>query len=243
MDPFGVEFGKTVGQLVGEYRAAFAWVALIWHLTTLALFYLIFRCGSRYRRAFAAYFALSYAWLFVFVGVWMSIELYERMGLAALAVYGATPVFLLIMLYQWYRELREPRLDLDFRSIEKWRLLVAVPMLVWGFWYPPYVFGVRLVFDPAELLFDTYGLMGCPTTTVALSLLFLKYPAGNRMLFQVLTAYAVMVGAAMVALLYVPDIPFFILGLASLALIVKVAVLRRLRGQGDAAAPARPRTA
>jgi hypothetical protein len=40
------------------------------------------------------------------------------------------------------------------------------------------------------------------------SLLFLKYPAGNRRLFHLLTAYAVFVGAAMVALRCVPDIPF-----------------------------------
>lgn len=235
VDPFGVEFGKTMGQLVGEYRAAFA--AFVWHLATLVLLYLVFRYGNRYRRVFAAYFALSYAWLFAFLGIWMSVGLYERMGITALAVYGATPVFLLIILYQWYRELRDPRLDLDFRNIEKWRLLVAAPMLVWGFWYPPYVFGVRLVFDPAELLFGAYGLMGCPTTMVALSLLFLKYPAGNRPLFHVLTAYAVMVGAAMVALLYVPDIPFFFLGLASLALIVKTMVLGRLGWPGGTALP------
>jgi hypothetical protein len=31
------------------------------------------------------------------------------------------------------RELKKPRLDLDFKYIEKWCLLVAVPMLVWGF--------------------------------------------------------------------------------------------------------------
>jgi hypothetical protein len=89
-----------------------------------------------------------------------------------------------------------------------------------GFWYPPYIFGVRLVWDPAELLFGAYGLMGCPTTMVALAVLFLKYPAGNRRLFHLLTGYAVFVGAAMVALLYVPDIPFFVLGAASLALII-----------------------
>jgi hypothetical protein len=220
MDPFGVEFGKTLGQLVGEYRTAFAWVALIWHLSTLVVVYLVVRYGNRYRRVFAAYFAINYVWLVAFVGIWMSVQLYERMGAVALAVYAATPVFLLIITYQWFKELMVPRLDLDFRGIEKWRLLVAVPMLVWGFWYPPYIFGVRLVWDPAELLFGAYGLMGCPTTMVALSLLFLKYPAGNRRLFHLLTAYAVFVGAAMVALLYVPDIPFFVLGLASLALIV-----------------------
>jgi hypothetical protein len=239
MDPFGVEFGKTIGQLVTEYRTTFAWVALLWHLSTFALLYLIFRYGNHYRRVFAAYFALNYAWLVAFVGIWMSVGLYQRMGLVALAVYGATPVFLLIILYQWYRELRNPRLDLDFRNIEKWRLLVAVPMLVWGLWYPPYVFGVRLVFDPAELLFGAYGLMGCPVTMVALSLLFLKYPAGNRTLFNRLTAYAVMVGAAMVALLYVPDIPFFVLGVVSLTLIVRT----RLKGRKEAALPEEVRTA
>ena len=49
MDPFGVEFGKTIGQLVGEYRTTFAWVALVWHVSTFALLYLIFRYGNRYR--------------------------------------------------------------------------------------------------------------------------------------------------------------------------------------------------
>jgi hypothetical protein len=37
-------------------------------------------------------------------------------------------------------------------------------MLVCGFWYPPHIFGVRLVWDPTELLLGAYRLMGCPTT-------------------------------------------------------------------------------
>lgn len=56
MDSFGVEFGKTIGQLVGEYGATFAWVALFWHVSTLALLYLVLR----YSRAFAAYSTLDY---------------------------------------------------------------------------------------------------------------------------------------------------------------------------------------
>jgi hypothetical protein len=56
-------------------------------------------------------------------------------------------------------------------------------------------------------LFGAYGLMGCPTTMVALSLLFLKYPAGNRRLFDLLTAHAVFVGAAMVACCTFPTFP------------------------------------
>jgi hypothetical protein len=97
MDPFGMEFGKTIGQLVGEYRTSFAWLALIWHVATLALLYLIFRYGNRYRRLFAAYFALNYVWLVAFVGLWMSVGLYQRMGLVALA---------------WHRDLKY--------SIEDW---------------------------------------------------------------------------------------------------------------------------
>jgi hypothetical protein len=91
MDPFGVEFGKTIGQLVTEYRTTFAWVALVWHVSTFALLYLIFRYGNRYRRVFATYFSLNYAWLVAFVGIWMSVQLYERMGMVALAVYGPRP--------------------------------------------------------------------------------------------------------------------------------------------------------
>jgi hypothetical protein len=41
MDAFGVEFGKTIGQLVTEYRTTFAWVALLWHVSTFALLYLV----------------------------------------------------------------------------------------------------------------------------------------------------------------------------------------------------------
>lgn len=81
--------------------------------------------------------------------------------------------------------------------------------------------------------------MGCPTTMVAPSLLFLKFPAGNRTLFNLLTGYAVLVGTAMVALLYVPDIPFFFLDLASLALIVAT----KLKGRRGAALPGVRKTA
>jgi hypothetical protein len=59
MDPFGVEFGKTLGQLVGEYRTTFGWAALTWHLSTVAVMYLVVRYGNRYRRVFAAYFAIK----------------------------------------------------------------------------------------------------------------------------------------------------------------------------------------
>jgi len=226
MDEFAMKFGMTMGELVTEYRARFAWLAPLPHLVTLVLLYLVYRYGQTYRRVFSLYFVLNYLWLVVFVGGWFSVQLYRRMGIAALGMYGATPILLLIILYQWVQEFINPRLDLDFTQFDPWRLLIVVPILIWGFWYPPYKWGVGLNFSPKELLFGAYGLMGCPTTMVALSLLFLKYPAGNQPLFYVLTAYAVCVGAAMVALRYVPDIPFFLIGLASLGL----TIIAKVRG-------------
>lgn len=220
MDDFGMRFGMLMGRLVAEYRATYAWLAPVPHLATLVLLFLVFRYGQRYRRAFALSFLINYAWLVIFVGFWFSFQLYQRMGAEALAAYGGTPIILLAVLWQWAREFRNPRLDLDFRRFPRWRLAVAAPFFLWGFWYPPYEWGVRLIFDPKELLFGAYGLMGCPTTLVVLTILFLKYPEGNRPLFYALTAYAVVIGAAMVALKYVPDIPFFFFGLISLALIV-----------------------
>jgi hypothetical protein len=44
-----------------------------------------------------------------------------------------------------------------------------------------------------------------------------------------LTAYAVIIGFAMTALMYIPDIPFFLMGLASLTLIL----FTKLRGMGQ----------
>lgn len=215
-----------MGELVLEYRNRFAWLAPLPHLVTLLLLYLIFRYGQAYRQAFVLYFIINFIWLLIFVGGWFSFQLYRRMGIAALGMYSATPILLLIILYQWVQEFRYPRLDFDFTQFEQWRLLIVVPILIWGFWYPPYKWGVGLNFHPKELLFGAYGLMGCPTTMIPLSILFLKYPSGNHPLFYALTAYAVCVGAAMVALRYIPDIPFFFIGIASLGL----AVINKIKG-------------
>lgn len=226
MDDFGTRFGILMGQLTQDYRAAYSWPAVLPHVATLVLLYLAFRHGNRYRRAFALCFAVVYAWLVIFVGFRFSFQLYGRMGFPALAAYGGTPVLLMIILYQLLREVRHARLDLNLGCTSRWRLLVALPFFAWGFWYPPYEWGVRLIFDPKEMLFGAYGLMGCPTTLVLLTVLFLRFPGGNRPLFYSLTAYAVVVGAAMVALKYVPDIPFFVFGLVCLASIA----VDRLRG-------------
>ena len=49
----GTEFGKAMRRLVGEYFTTSVWVALIWHVSTLATLYLILRYANRYRRVFS----------------------------------------------------------------------------------------------------------------------------------------------------------------------------------------------
>jgi hypothetical protein len=67
---------------------------------------------------------------------------------------------------------------------------------------------------------------------IPLSLLFLKYPKTNKPLYYALMMYALLIGAAMVALQYVPDIPFFFLGLASLGLVVGTKLRQRGKKTG-----------
>jgi len=43
---------------------------------------------------------------------------------------------------------------LESRGMKWWRLLLAVSMFLWGFWYPQDILGGRLVFKSAELAED-----------------------------------------------------------------------------------------
>jgi len=232
MSTFFDRFGILMGQLVAEYCSTYAWIAPLPHLATLLLLYLIFRQGNRTRKALTIYFILDYIWLVIFVGGWFTFQLYQKLGFMAVVTYGGTLPLLLLILAEWVQELRHPRLDLDFTRVNTWRFLLAIPILLWGFWYPPYIWGIGLSFDPKELLLGAYGLMGCPSTMVPLSLLFLKYPAGNRLLFYALTVFAVIIGFFMTLLRYWPDTPLLFMGLASLGLIIQT----RLKGRGKVSA-------
>jgi hypothetical protein len=214
------QFGILMGQLTAQYRSTYAWVAIVPHVTFLVLFVLVLLFGNRCRKAFTIYFITNFTWVLIFVGVWFSIQVYKHLSIPALLMYIGTPFLIVTILIQWIQELRFPRIDLNLSKVSFWRWIIALPFILWGFWYPTYEWGVRFNFDPKELLFGAYGLMGCPTTLVPLALLFLKYPSGNRPLFYALTAYAVIVGFAMVMLKYIPDVPFFIMGLLSLGVIL-----------------------
>ena len=217
METFPQQFGMAMGELVVRYRETWYPLAAVLHLAFLTVFALVAARGNRFRRLFAVFFVIDYAWVFANVGVVFTIRIFRAVGPLGLAFYGATPLLLLLILWRWLEETRNPANDFDLRNTPVWRWAVALPFLLWGFWYPPYEWGVGLNFHPKELLFGAFGLMGCPTTLVPLAVLFLRFPSVNLRLYTALIVYAVMVGFAMVMLRYIPDIPFFAMGAVALA--------------------------
>jgi hypothetical protein len=214
-------FGRAFGKLVAEYQNGIGfWLAPVFHIATLVILLLIIKYGNRYRKAFSIYFMINYLWMFIYVGIVMSFLFYREIGIWTLVFWSFTPILLGIIAFQWIKELKSPKIDLDFAGIRKWRLLV-IPIIIFGFWYPTYVYGVGFSILPKDLLFSCYGLMPCPTTMLVLGLLSLKYPRGNRSLFKALTLFAVWIGTLQsLPHGYVPDIPLALIGYFSLGLII-----------------------
>lgn len=213
-------FGRAFERLVAEYQNGIGfWLAPAFHVATAVIVLVAARYGNRCRKAFAIYFMLNYLWIFSYVGIIMSYLFYCEMGIWGLAFWGIIPILLGIITFRWIQELRKPEVDLDFRDISKWRLVV-VPIVVFGFWYPTYVYGAGFSIIPRDLLFSFYGLMPCPTTMVILGLLAMKYPKGNKSIFNSLTLFAVWVGTAQILIGYVPDYPLAVIGYFPLILII-----------------------
>jgi hypothetical protein len=130
-----------------------------------------------------------------------------------------TPVLLGLIIYYWLKEIINPQIDLDFKSTPGKKFIVLI-ILVWGLWYPTYIYGQGFVFSTKDFVFSNYGLMPCPTTMVVLSLMTLKYPVGNRNLYNLFTVYALFIGTATVLSGWIPDVLFIVLGIFSLSLII-----------------------
>ena len=224
-------FGITIGRIIETYGAAVrAWLSPLFHLGFLAVIFLLITKGNRFRKAFTLYFLINYIWLFVAIGIYASIQLFQQAGPGYLAVYGATPILLVVIIALLISEWRKQQNNFDLSQVPTWRWVVVVPMMLWGFYYPNWRFdGSGFDWNLGQLLFGNFGLMGCPVTMLALSTLFLIYPRVNRHLFQVMTMYAIMLGGAMVAVGYKTDIPFFALGVISLLLILVTTISARFK--------------
>lgn len=213
-------FGRVFEKLVTEYQSGIGfWLAPVFHIATIVILFLVIKYGNQYRKAFTIYFTLNYLWIFIYVGLIMSILFYREIGIWSLAFWLIIPVLIGVIVFQCIKELKNQKIDLDLTGIKKWRLLV-IPIIIFGFWYPTYVYGVGFSILPKDLMFSFYGLMPCPTTMMLLGLLSLKYPRGNRSLFNALTLFAVWIGTAQVLIGYVPDYPLALIGYSSLGLIL-----------------------
>jgi hypothetical protein len=203
-------------------------LSVIFHIATLGILFLVFRYGNKYRKLFTIYFTINWLFLFGYWGVY-AIFYWSKIGIPYLATFILTPVLLGLIVFHWIKEIINPTLDLDFKHVKGYKFVV-LSIVIWGFWYPTYIYGQGFIFSARDSLLSNYGLMPCPTTMVVLGLLTLKYPKGNRALLNLFTIYALFLGTATVVSGWLPDIPFIILGIYSLALILYYKV-REIKGK------------
>jgi hypothetical protein len=212
---FGEGFHQFVQMEIDLFGSS---LGVIFHIVTFVVLFLVFRYGNKYRKLFTIYFTLNWIFLFGYWGVYAVIYWF-KVGIPYLAVYSLTPVLLGLIVYYWIKDNISPLIDLDFKSIPRKRFVVII-ILVWGLWYPTYIYGQGFVFSIQDIVFSNYGLMPCPTTMVVLSLMTLNYPVGNNSLYKLFTVYALFIGTATVISGWIPDVPFILLGIYSLSLIV-----------------------
>lgn len=214
-----VVFGESFHQFVQRETELFGnSLGVVFHIFTLILLFLVFRFGNRFRKLFTIYFSINWIFLFGYWGIY-GIIYWSGVGIPYLAVYSLTPILLGLIVFFWIKEIINPSTDLDFTPTPGLRFLVLL-ILVWGLWYPSYIYDEGFVFGFKDLIYSNYGLMPCPTTMVVLSLMTLKYPSVNKSLFKLFTVYALFIGTATVISGWIPDVPFIILGIYSLLLII-----------------------
>lgn len=221
MNNFSPElFGRSFGEILMNYIHGIGrFIAPIFHVLALILIILVIIRGNKIIRCFTVYFFINFLWLFIFVGLYISFLLFEKMGITFLIFWGPVPFLLLFILLRWIKELKTQKNNLNFKNIPSYRYIV-LPIILFGFWYPSYIWNFGFTLSLKDILFSSFGLMPCPTTMVVLSLLTLKYPDVNKGLFYSLTLFAVMVGTAQIAIGYVPDYPLAFLGYYSAFLIL-----------------------
>lgn len=193
-------------------------LGIIFHIATLVILVLVFAGGNKYQKLFAIYFAVNWIFLFGYWGIY-AIFYWSKIGLPYLAAYSITPVLLGLIVFHWSKEIHNSKIDLNLKKIKMPRLIILI-ILIWGFWYPTYIYSEGFVFKISDVIFSNYGLMPCPTTMVVLSLMTLKYPGTNKNLYNLFTVYALFIGTATVLSGWLPDIPFILLGLYALSLML-----------------------
>ncbi len=214
-------FGKAFDKIATEYLTGIGvFLAPLFHIGAAIILYCILRYqNNKYRKYLNLWFIINYLWLVFYVGFYMLYRFYKEMGIWSLAFWAFVPILLINILVGWIREIKDSKTDWDFSNVPKWRLLI-IPIIIYGFWFPTFIYGKGFVLSAKDLLFSAFGLMPCPTAMVVLGLLTIKYPVVNKKLYNALTLFAVWIGTAQLAIGYVPDYPLAIVGYYSVGLII-----------------------
>jgi hypothetical protein len=151
------------------------------------------------------FFTLNWLFLFGFWGIF-AVFYWTKIGLSYLLSYLAAPVLLALITIAWIRKLFQKKIDLDFKRFKNAMDRSAGSHL--GIWYPTYLYGQGFVPKVGDLLFSImdYAL---PDYDGRFESSDVEVPEGNRTLFNLMTAYAIIIGTATVLTGWLPDIPFF----------------------------------
>lgn len=206
---FGMVFDRTVNAYQSGIGSV---VAPIFHLATIILFFMVLKYGNMHKKLFSISFTTIYFWIFLYVGLFMFYKFFQEMGMACFAFWTPLPFLLGNVLWKWFKEIKDEELDLDISGAKLWRILVVIPIMVFGFFYPTFIWGKGFFFHLKDLLFSFYGIMPCPTTMVVLGFMTINYPKVNKRLYNALTLFAVWVGTLQLLLGYLPDYPLALIG-------------------------------
>ncbi|HEY8344952.1 MAG TPA: hypothetical protein VIL66_07160 [Bacillota bacterium] len=206
-------FGLAFERIVYAYQNGIGnVVAPVFHLATIILFFMVIKYGNKHKKLFAITFTTIYFWLFLYVGLFMFYKFFQEMGLACFAFWTPVPFLLGNVLWKWFKEIKAGEVNLNLSGAKLWRILVVLPIMAFGFFYPTFIWGKGFFFHLRDLLFSFYGIMPCPTTMVILGYMTINYPKVNKGLYNALTLFAVWVGTLQLLLGYVPDYPLALVG-------------------------------
>ncbi len=215
-------FGRAFDNIQREYQTGIGtYLAPFLHIMALLILCYVLMSKKKNRKLFNIWFAVNYLWIFLYTGIYMFYRFYQELGVGSVVFWGILPLLLGNILVRWIQSARkaDEEGDWDFSNVPKGRLLV-IPLIVFGFWYPTYIYGQGFVFSTGDLLFSFFGLMPCPTTIVTLGILTMKYPDVHKGLYNALTLFAVWVGSLQILLGYIPDYPLAVVGYYALGLII-----------------------
>ena len=149
-------FGEGSHQFVQQESHLFGFLSPIFHILSFVLLLLTFLLKNKIRRIFIIYFMLNWVFLIAYWGIY-SIIYWFHIGPINLFIYIFVPILLSLITIKRIKERIHPQVDLDLQSVSAYRFIISF-ILMWGFWYPSYVFRHGFIFAPSDLLSSKFWI-------------------------------------------------------------------------------------